>query len=51
LALILLLLGSFLDVNVWSLIWPLFLIALGLWTLWGVLAGPRSCRPAPARSI
>jgi hypothetical protein len=30
-----------LDVNIWSLIWPLFLIALGLWLLWGILAGPR----------
>lgn len=28
-----------LDVNVWSLIWPLFLIALGVWTLWGVFFG------------
>lgn len=41
---ILLLLNSlgFLAVNVWNLIWPLFLIALGLWMLWGVLVGPRS---------
>jgi hypothetical protein len=31
-----------LDVNVWSLIWPLFLIALGLRILWGVVVGPRS---------
>ena len=31
-----------LDVNIWSLIWPLFLIALGLWILWGVVVGPRS---------
>jgi hypothetical protein len=31
-----------LDVNLWSLIWPLFLIALGLWILWGFVAGPRS---------
>ncbi len=32
-----------LAVNVWSLIWPLFLIALGLRLLWRYLAGP----PAP----
>jgi hypothetical protein len=38
----LLLLGTFLDVNVWSLIWPLFLIMLGLWILWGIVVGPRS---------
>jgi hypothetical protein len=30
-----------LDVNIWSLIWPLFLIALGLWILGGVVIGPR----------
>jgi len=29
-------------VNVWSLLWPLFLIALGLWTLWGVFFGRQS---------
>lgn len=38
----LLLLGNFLDVKVWNLIWPLFLIVLGLWVLWGVVVGPRS---------
>jgi len=31
-----------LDVNMWSLIGPLFLIALGVWVLWGVIVGPRS---------
>lgn len=31
-----------LNVNIWSLIWPVFLIALGLWILWGVAVGPRS---------
>ena len=38
---ILLLLNSLgiLAVNVWSLIWPLALIALGLWLLWGILLG------------
>jgi len=30
-----------LNVNVWSLIWPVFLIALGLRILWGVVVGPR----------
>lgn len=30
-----------LDVNIWSLIWPVFLIALGLWILWRIVAGPR----------
>ncbi len=34
-------LGIF-NVDVWSLIWPAFLIALGLWSLWGVFAGPRT---------
>jgi hypothetical protein len=33
-------LGIF-TVNVWGLIWPIFLIVLGLWSLWGVFAGPR----------
>ena len=28
-----------LDVDVWSLVWPLLLIALGMWTLWGVVFG------------
>ena len=32
-------LGIF-NVDVWSLIWPVFLIVLGLWSLWGVFAGP-----------
>jgi len=29
------------DINVWELVWPLFLIALGLWVLLGALAGRR----------
>jgi hypothetical protein len=37
----LLLLGNFVKVNVWSLIWPLFLVALGLWILWRIVTGPR----------
>jgi len=28
-----------LSVNLWRIIWPLVLIALGLWILWGVLIG------------
>jgi len=38
---ILLLLNSLgiLAVNVWSLIWPLALIAFGLWLLWGIFLG------------
>ena len=38
---ILLLLNSLgvITVNVWGLIWPLALIALGLWILWGVFLG------------
>lgn len=32
---------AILTVKVWNVIWPSFLILLGLWTLWGVLA-PRS---------
>lgn len=35
-------------VNIWGLIWPLFLIMLGLWILWGFLAGPRSAEAEEA---
>ena len=28
------------DVNVWGLIWPLFLLVAGIWFVWSVLAGP-----------
>lgn len=28
---------GFLAVNVWNLLWPLFLIALGIWILWGTV--------------
>jgi len=31
-----------LSVDVWSLLWPLALIALGAWLLWAVVAGPRT---------
>jgi hypothetical protein len=47
---ILFLLGNFgvLDVNVWSLLWPLFLIALGAWLVIAVLRPrpPAEMRPA-----
>ncbi len=36
---ILLLVGNVLEFNVWQLLWPLFLIALGGWILWGTLTG------------
>ncbi len=36
---VLLLLDNVLAIDVGDLIWPLVLIALGLWILWGVLAG------------
>lgn len=39
---ILLLVNNFTDVDIGTLIWPLVLIALGLWVLWGVLTGPRA---------
>jgi uncharacterized integral membrane protein len=29
------------TINIWNLIWPLFLIALGVWTLWGNSLGRR----------
>jgi hypothetical protein len=38
---ILLLVGNLLEVNVWQLLWPLFLIVLGGWVLWGTLTGPK----------
>jgi hypothetical protein len=30
-------LGLLGNLNIWNLIWPLFLIALGIWTLWGTV--------------
>jgi len=33
------LLGNTLGMNIWSLVWPLFLILLGLWVVWGVASG------------
>ena len=31
-----------LPLNIWKLFWPLLLILLGLWTLWGVFAPRRA---------
>ena len=31
-----------LDIDVWGVAWPLFLIVLGAWTLWGVFFGRSS---------
>lgn len=39
-----------LEINVWSLIWPLLLIALGAWFIFGYLIGPQP-REAEAASI
>lgn len=33
---------GFLSIDVWNLIWPLFLIALGIWVLYGYLVRPDS---------
>jgi hypothetical protein len=33
-------LGWFGDVNLWDIVWPLALVAFGVWILWGVLAKP-----------
>lgn len=37
-----------LAINVWGLIWPLFLVALGLSILWGIVAGPGSIKAEEA---
>lgn len=34
------------SVNVWTLIWPLFLIAFGVWILWGTVFSRRSSSDA-----
>jgi len=44
---VLLLLGILFQVNVWALIGPLFLIALGVWVIWGIYRRPAA---APAES-
>lgn len=40
----LLLLGNLgiLTVNVWDLVWPSFIIAMGVWTLWAAQKGPEA---------
>jgi hypothetical protein len=38
---VLLLINNLFDINIGKLIWPLILIVLGLWVLWGVFAAPR----------
>lgn len=40
----LLLLGNLgvLTVNVWKLVWPSFIIAMGVWTLWAATRGPEA---------
>lgn len=43
-ALLLLRALDILPVNVWGLIWPLLLIGLGLWIVWGFLSGRPSIR-------
>lgn len=37
-----------LTINVWGLIWPLFLIGLGAWIIWGFLTGRPSVRSQDA---
>lgn len=37
-----LLVNNFVKVDIGRLIWPLLMIVLGVWVLWGVFAGPRS---------
>ncbi|MFL7794257.1 MAG: LiaF domain-containing protein [Anaerolineae bacterium] len=39
---VLLLINTFVEIDVGKFIWPLFLIILGLWILWGVFSGPRT---------
>jgi hypothetical protein len=40
----LLLLGNLgvLTVNIWKLVWPSFIIAMGVWTLWAATRGPEA---------
>jgi hypothetical protein len=38
---VILLINNFVEIDVGRFIWPLFLILLGLWILWGVFAAPR----------
>jgi hypothetical protein len=38
---LLLLINNFVKIDIGKFIWPLILILLGLWVLWGVFTGPR----------
>ena len=33
---------AFLSINVWKLVWPSFIIAMGVWTLWAATKGPEA---------
>lgn len=33
---------AFLNINIWKLIWPSFIIAMGVWTLWAATRGPEA---------
>jgi len=33
---------GFLHVNIWNLVWPSFIIAAGIWTLWTATQGPEA---------
>ncbi len=33
---------TFLNINIWKLIWPTFIIAMGVWTLWATKRGPEA---------
>ncbi len=33
---------AFLNINIWKLIWPIFIIAMGVWTLWAATRGPEA---------
>ncbi len=39
------------DVDIWGLIWPLFLLAAGIWFVWSVLAGPERAGEAEEAAI
>jgi hypothetical protein len=39
---VLLLVGNLFNIQTGKLIWPIILIALGVWIIWGILAGPRT---------
>jgi hypothetical protein len=45
---VLLLVGIVFRINVWALIGPLFLIALGAWIIWGIYGRPTAAPAEPA---